>query len=61
MKHPATCHAHWSTGPVPACDYHAEALVKLGDFMGHHVVLTKLPEGMEPECTNCVNENKESK
>lgn len=58
MKYPAACHAHWSSGPVPCCQDHAEKLVKLGDFMGIHVPLTKLPEGVEPECTNCINENK---
>lgn len=54
MKYPATCVVHWATGPVNACDYHANALIKLGAFMGSHVVATKI---LAPaECANCVNE-----
>lgn len=59
IKYPATCHAHWATGAVPACDQHAKELVKLGEFMGAHVPLTKLPA--PAECSNCVNENKGKK
>lgn len=56
IKHPATCTAHWATGPVNCCDEHASVLVKLGSFMGTHVAVTKL---LEPaECSNCVNEAK---
>lgn len=56
IKFPAICHAHWSTGAVPACESHANSLVKLGEFMGLHVPLTTLPA--PAECTNCINENK---
>lgn len=56
MKYPATCYAHWTSGPVPACDNHAQGLVKLGELLGIKVPLTRLP--MPAECTNCVNENK---
>lgn len=56
IKYTATCHAHWSSGPVPACDEHARGLVALGRFMGLHVPLTKLEE--PAECINCVNEAK---
>lgn len=56
ITHPATCHAHWSNGPKPACDEHAQQIVGLGRFMGLHVPLTKL---LHPEnCQNCLNEAK---
>lgn len=54
IKFPATCDAHWASGPVPCCERHAKEIVTLGKFMGVHVPLTKL---LEPaECTNCCNE-----
>jgi hypothetical protein len=56
IKRPADVVAHWSTGPVPACEKHALALVGLGRFMGLHVALTHLDE--PAECANCVNEAK---
>lgn len=54
IKYPATCVAHWSTGPTAACEQHAREIVALGRFMGLHVPLTAL-SGPE-ECQNCVNE-----
>lgn len=57
--HPATCDAHWATGPVPSCDRHAQELVALGRFMAFRVILTALTE--PAQCANCVNENKEPK
>lgn len=54
-KYPATCIAHWATGPVNCCDKHGTALVNLGSMLGTHVALTQL---LDPkECTNCINEN----
>ena len=56
IEYPATCMAHWSSGPVPACDEHAQQLVGLGQFMGLHVALTTLSE--PAECENCKNESR---
>lgn len=53
--YPAMVVAHWASGPVPCCEAHARGLVKLGGFMGLHVVVTApAPEGAE--CENCKNE-----
>jgi hypothetical protein len=56
MKYPATKTCHWVTGPVHACDDHAEQLLALGGFMGTHVAVTTAPDGAE--CSNCINENR---
>jgi hypothetical protein len=57
IRFPATCEAHWSSGPVASCDKHAQEIVGLGRFMGLHVPLTTLTE--PKECANCLNEAKE--
>lgn len=55
IKYPADRVVHWATGPVNACEEHANQLVGLGNFLGTHVAVTTL---LEPaECSNCVNEN----
>jgi hypothetical protein len=54
-KYPATCIVHWPSGPVYACDYHARALIAMGEFLGGHTVATKLDK--PAECPNCVNES----
>lgn len=53
-RFPATCVAHWPTGPVACCDEHAREVVGLGRFMGTYVPVTVLTE--PAECANCVNE-----
>ena len=53
VEYPATCVAHWATGPVNTCDEHAKQLVALGRIMGCHVAVTQLEE--PAECTNCAN------
>ena len=55
-KYPASCVAHWATGPVNCCEKHARGLVALGNILGTHVAITKLEE--EAECVNCKNESK---
>jgi hypothetical protein len=55
-KYPATMLVYWTTGAVPCCDKHGQALIGLGRMLGGHTIATKLEEPME--CTNCVNENK---
>lgn len=57
LEHPASCLVHWPSGPVAACDKHANGLVALAKFMGGHVVATKLTE--PAQCSNCVNEAKQ--
>ena len=55
IKYPATCTAHWATGPVDCCEKHAKQIVALGNAMGTHVAITKLEK--ESECLNCKNES----
>ena len=55
IKYPATCVVHWATGPVNACEKHAQQIITMGRVLGTHVVATKLEE--PAECKNCVNEN----
>lgn len=56
IEHPATCVAHWPSGPTNCCEKHARELVGLGRFMGTHVPVTTL---LTPSsCDNCVNEAK---
>ena len=55
---PATKLCHWPSGPVFACDEHAEKLVALGGMMGYHVGIQEIPDGLEHQCANCINENK---
>lgn len=57
-EYPATRIVHWPTGPVPCCARHAAGLLKLGAFLGGHIVSTALTE--PAECTNCVNEAKKA-
>ena len=57
VEYPATCVAHWPTGPVLVCDEHARGIIKVGEAIGTHVVLTKLEE--PGECSNCRNEGEE--
>jgi len=56
IKYPATQILHWPSGPVNACDEHAQGIKALGNFMGAHVISTKLDK--PAECSNCVNESK---
>jgi len=51
---PASCIVHWASGPLPACDKHAKALVRMGNMLGSHIAITKLEENQE--CSSCVNE-----
>jgi len=48
---------HWPSGPVACCEKHARELIGLGQFMGGHIVATKLTD--PAECANCVNEAKD--
>lgn len=52
--YPATVMVHWPTGPVPACDEHAQQLVGLGGFLGSHIAVTRLEQ--DAECENCRHE-----
>jgi len=52
----ATKEVDWPTGVTYACDYHAEALQKIGASMGIHVA-TKNCSDLDRQCTNCLNEN----
>ena len=56
IKYPATMVVHWSTGPVNCCDEHGQQLIGLGNFLGTHIVATKLEK--PAECSNCINEKK---
>lgn len=58
IEFPATCLAHWTGDPTPSCDAHAAGMQKLGQIMGHNVILTALTEPRE--CINCRNEAKAS-
>jgi len=51
---PATCIVHWPTGPVAACEEHAQQLVGLSNFLGSHIAVTTLDS--PAECVNCQNE-----
>ena len=51
---PATRIVHCPSGPVPACDKHAQDITKLFNFMGAHVVHTKANPA--DQCSNCANE-----
>lgn len=58
IKYPATVNVHWVTSAVPCCEYHANALVKMGKFLGSVVPCSEV---LEPaECANCVNEAKDN-
>ena len=50
----ATYVAHWATGPVYACETHANQIVALGRALGSHVAVTFAEPGHE--CSNCKNE-----
>jgi hypothetical protein len=54
---PATCVAHWPSGPVSCCAAHANALVAIGQVMACNVAVT-LPAPDGAECANCKNEAK---
>lgn len=56
IKFPATQIVHCASGPVNACDQHAGEIKGLMNFVGAHVVSTKLEK--PAECGNCVNEAK---
>jgi hypothetical protein len=51
----ATTIVHWVSGPVLACDKHADQLAKLGAFLGIDVATSPCNGGV---CSNCVNESK---
>lgn len=53
---PATKICHWTTGPVFACDEHANQLVNVGKVMGFHIGVQDISDGLERECDNCRNE-----
>lgn len=53
-QYPATSTVHWVSGPVHACERHAEQLRGLGGFMGALVAVSPAPAGAE--CSNCRNE-----
>lgn len=57
-RFPAVKMVHWPTGPVAACDRHANALVNLSSMLGAHVHVALIEPGRVLECTNCVNEAK---
>jgi hypothetical protein len=52
----ATKLVHWPSGPTCACDYHAEALQKIGSAMRIHIAVEEYV-GDSMECANCLNEN----
>lgn len=56
----ATKIVHWPTGPVSACDYHAEYFKQLGGFIGTHVHIQDIQAGQNTECSNCRNEIKKA-
>ena len=58
---PAQCYAatvivHTPSGPVPACEEHADKIRDLMRFMGAHVNFTEASPG--DECSNCRHEAK---
>ena len=58
---PASCYAatvivHTPSGPVPACEEHADKIRDLMRFMGAHVTFTEASPG--DECSNCHHEAK---
>ena len=52
----ATKLVHWPSGPTYACDYHAQALQKIGSSMRIHIATDEY-DGDIRQCTNCFNEN----
>jgi hypothetical protein len=56
VKYPAEYEVYWPTGPVPCCDKHASALIRLGSMLGQNIGASVI-QGEEVECMNCVNEN----
>lgn len=51
---PATQIVHCPSGPVPACDSHAESIRGLLAFLGAHTNATPALSG--EQCRNCENE-----
>lgn len=52
IEFPALVLVHWPSGPVPCCPEHGEELLKLGNFLGSHIVATPITE--PAECVNCL-------
>jgi len=52
---------HTPSGPVPACDDHAEKILSLFSWMGVHANKQPFPEPFVMNCTNCVNETLKKK
>lgn len=58
IGYPAECIVHWPTGPVACCEKHGEQLIELGNFLGSHIVATKLTPleaAANLQCVNCLN------
>jgi len=55
----ATQIVHWPGNDIPACDEHAQKLVKLGVFMGTRVSVSPCTQTLLG-CTNCANEQSKS-
>ena len=52
----ATKLVHWPSGPTYACDYHAEALLKIASAMKLHIAVENYILD-DKICTNCLNES----
>ena len=52
----ATKLVHWPSGQTYACDYHAEALQKIGSSMRIHIAIEDYILD-DKQCANCSNEN----
>ncbi len=52
----ATKLVHWPSGTTYACDYHAEALQKIGSSMRIHIAVEDYILD-DKQCANCSNEN----
>lgn len=56
VSYPAELVVHTPSGPVPACEKHAQAIKAVMAICGAHVCIVPAPLGLD--CTNCVNEAK---
>lgn len=55
-EYPATHIVHWPSGPVYACEKHAQGIINIGKILGFHIVASAANPGHE--CMNCINEQK---
>lgn len=60
QNHPAEFIAHWPSGPVACCLEHANQIVKLAEFLGSHVAISRSLDDTSQR-PNCISESNADK